>query len=150
MTSPPDFLQLHNPQPIITHHHPTAAAALYQNAIDTTMNYNCARLQYDLALSVITQLPQQRAAKAPVLAKWNHIYQEKEGKYSVSGKLCCADCILVHIYVYVYENKDESQYQRGCTAVVSDVLKVIEKIIPLEFQHLPFINIFKKESFRVS
>ena len=43
VTSPPDFLQLHNPQPIITHHHPTAAPAVYgNNAIDTTMNYNCA------------------------------------------------------------------------------------------------------------
>ena len=30
------------------------------------MNYNCVRLQYDLALAVITQLPQQRAAEAPV------------------------------------------------------------------------------------
>ena len=44
VTSPPDFLQLHNPQPIITHHHPTAAAAAVygNNAQDTTMNYNCA------------------------------------------------------------------------------------------------------------
>ena len=99
VTSPPDFLQLHNPQPIITHHHPTAPAAVYQKAIVTTMNYNCADLQHDLALSVITQLPQHRAAEAPVLVKWNNFCEEKEGKYSVSGKLCSADCVLVSLRI---------------------------------------------------
>ena len=99
VTSPPDFLQLHNPQPIITHHHPTAPAAVYQKAIVTTMNYNCADLQHDLALSVITQLPQHRAAEAPVLVKWNNFCEEKEGKYSVSGKLCSADCVLVSLCI---------------------------------------------------
>ena len=99
MTSPPDFLQLHNLQPIITHHHPTAPAAVYQKAIVTAMNYNCADLQHDLALSVITQLPQHRAAEAPVLVKWNNFCEEKEGKYSVSGRLCSADCVLVSLRI---------------------------------------------------
>ena len=84
---------------------------MYQAAIDTTMNYNC--LQYDLALSVITQLPQHRAAKAPALLKWNHFRQEKANTQSQGNFVVQFVSVYVYVfnaYVYVYENKDESEY----------------------------------------
>ena len=57
------------------------------------MNYNCVRLQYDLALAVITQLPQQRAAEAPVFV-----------------------CVFVFVFVFVrsysfLEEKADSQFR---------------------------------------
>ena len=113
MTSPPDFLQLHL-QGSTPHNYTSApptgvTVAVYQAAIDTTMNYNC--LQYDLALSVITQLPQHRAAKAPALLKWNHFRQEKantQGNFVV--QFVSVYVYVFNAYVYVYENKDESEY----------------------------------------
>ena len=95
------------------------------------MNYNC--LQYDLALSVITQLPQHRAAKAPALLKWNHFRQEKANTQSQGNFVVQFVSVYVYVfnaYVYVYENKDESEYSQQL------YLEPRKNKFPLEFQHL--------------